>query len=123
MVKYGGFTCPICGESYGNMKMLWQRLDEEIADTPMPKEYRDVKLDILCKDCHKESNVTFHIIGLKCQQCGSYNTCRTDKGSASSAASMPTPPSPPPPEQPAAEHPAGNDANAGETEEEDLLHV
>jgi len=48
-----GFTCPICGESYTNMKTLWQRLDEEIADTPMPDEYRNINVDILCKDCHK----------------------------------------------------------------------
>ena len=25
----------------------------------------------------QESKVKFHVIGLKCQECGSYNTCRT----------------------------------------------
>ncbi|KAK2162018.1 hypothetical protein LSH36_106g03009 [Paralvinella palmiformis] len=115
MVKYGGFTCPICGESYTNMKTLWQRLDEEIADTPMPDEYRNINVDILCKDCHKESTVPFHVIGLKCQQCGSYNTCRTDKGATSAAQSLP-PPSPP-------EVHAGDNVNTEETEEDDLLRV
>lgn len=26
----------------------------------------------------QESKVLFHVIGLKCQHCGSYNTCRTE---------------------------------------------
>lgn len=28
-------------------------------------------------DLSQESKVLFHVIGLKCQECGSYNTCRT----------------------------------------------
>ncbi|XP_015776266.1 PREDICTED: RING finger and CHY zinc finger domain-containing protein 1-like [Acropora digitifera] len=34
------------------------------------------KLQILCRDCHKESRVRFHVVGLKCMECGSYNTSR-----------------------------------------------
>jgi len=58
----------------------WQSLDAEIAATPMPEEYRDMKVAILCRDCHQVCRVNFHVLGLKCQntQCGSYNTCRTD---------------------------------------------
>jgi RING finger/CHY zinc finger protein 1 len=59
------------------MTETWQRLDHEVATTPMPSEYKDFKVQILCKDCHKESKVNFHVIGLKCQSCGSYNTCRS----------------------------------------------
>jgi hypothetical protein len=35
--------------------------------------------------------VLFHVIGLKCQMCGSYNTCRTEDpdSSASNKASQP----------------------------------
>ena len=54
----------------------------EVSLTPMPEEYRDYKVDILCKDCHEESTVKFHVVGLKCLNCGSYNTCRV-KGSPS----------------------------------------
>ena len=35
---------------------------------------------MLCVILHhlfQESKVKFHVIGLKCQECGSYNTCRT----------------------------------------------
>lgn len=85
-----------------DMKQLWNYLDNEIQVTPMPKEYEDFFVDILCKDCHevsstlwnsswnqnlidfvkfKESSVKFHVVGLKCQNssCGGYNTTRTQK--------------------------------------------
>merc|ERR1719494_1257474 len=42
----------------------------------MPEAYRNYHVNILCRDCHKESNVVFHIIGLKCTHCGAYNTTR-----------------------------------------------
>lgn len=29
-----------------------------------------------CRDCHKESETNFHVIGFKCSECGSYNTVR-----------------------------------------------
>ena len=37
-----------------------------------------VCIQILCRDCHTESDTIFHIIGLKCMgaDCGSYNTVR-----------------------------------------------
>ena len=41
----------------------------------MPEIYKIGLLKILCSDCHNESNVP-HIIGLKCQSCGGYNTRR-----------------------------------------------
>ncbi|KAF9820454.1 hypothetical protein SFRURICE_009873 [Spodoptera frugiperda] len=57
---------------------LWSYLDSEVAATPMPPEYADYKATILCKDCHKLSTVKFHVVGLKCQHCGAYNTCQTN---------------------------------------------
>ena len=30
----------------------------------------------MCSDCHKESDAVFHILGLKCTNCKSYNTVR-----------------------------------------------
>ena len=58
-------------------------IDAEIALTPMPEEYANVKVKVLCNDCHEESMVKFHIFGHKCSSekddgvvCGSYNTRR-----------------------------------------------
>lgn len=36
-----------------DMNQLWEYLDAEVAATPMPKEYENYIVDILCKDCHK----------------------------------------------------------------------
>jgi RING finger and CHY zinc finger domain-containing protein 1 len=38
-----------------DMKELWNYLDNEISVTPMPKEYENFFVDILCKDCHEAS--------------------------------------------------------------------
>uniref|UniRef100_A0A1B6EGW8 RING finger and CHY zinc finger domain-containing protein 1 n=1 Tax=Clastoptera arizonana TaxID=38151 RepID=A0A1B6EGW8_9HEMI len=71
------YTCPSCQTSIIDMTQLWKFLDNEIAVNPMPPEFSNHKVDILCKDCHKYSIVKFHDIGLKCVYCGSYNSCRT----------------------------------------------
>ena len=44
-----------------DMKQLWNYLDNEIAVTPMPTEYENFFVDILCKDCHEVSEL-FHNI-------------------------------------------------------------
>ena len=31
---------------------------------------------VSCRDCHKESETLFHVVGFKCSECGSYNTVR-----------------------------------------------
>lgn len=77
LTRAGHYACPLCGVSMLDMAPLWRQMDEEIAATPLPEEYRHVLLYVLCKDCHKESKVLYHIIGLKCDHCGSYNTCRS----------------------------------------------
>ncbi|KAK5647491.1 hypothetical protein RI129_002383 [Pyrocoelia pectoralis] len=76
LLQSGHYACPICQTSLMDMTQLWKYLDNEVAHTPMPPEYSNYMADILCKDCHKESTVKFHVVGLKCTQCGSYNTCR-----------------------------------------------
>lgn len=80
LLNSGHYACPSCQVSLLDMTDLWKYLDAEVSLTPMPEEYNDCKTDILCKDCHEESTVKFHIVGLKCLNCGSYNTCRI-KGS------------------------------------------
>ncbi|XP_068968981.1 RING finger and CHY zinc finger domain-containing protein 1 isoform X1 [Bombus flavifrons] len=84
LLHSGHYACPTCQVSLLDMTDLWKFLDMEVSSTPMPEEYKDYKVDILCKDCHEESTVKFHIVGLKCLNCGSYNTCRV-KGSPSPA--------------------------------------
>jgi len=76
MLKEGLTSCPQCNQSIVDMSDYWGRLDQEISMTLMPEAYRNYHVNILCRDCHKESNVVFHIIGLKCTHCGAYNTTR-----------------------------------------------
>ena len=68
------YKCPICCHSIGNMDRYNNLLDIEIENTPMPEEYNNTMHNILCNDCHTESLCKFHIIGMKCTNCGSYNT-------------------------------------------------
>ncbi|KAK3727886.1 hypothetical protein QZH41_010600 [Actinostola sp. cb2023] len=70
------YSCPLCNRSVIDMKPVWRNLDQEIANTPMPDEYKNVTVEvhIKCRDCQKDSKVTFHVIGHKCEHCGSYNT-------------------------------------------------
>ena len=35
-----------------------------------------VLLQVKCRDCLKETESSFHVVGLKCGECGSYNTVR-----------------------------------------------
>ncbi|CAB4011791.1 RING finger and CHY zinc finger domain-containing 1 [Paramuricea clavata] len=82
LLQSGGYTCPTCNESLVDMSSTWSKLDSTIAQTPMPPEYANMDVRVLCCDCHKYSMVKFHIIALKCGECGSYNTCRDDDGNA-----------------------------------------
>lgn len=83
LLRTGNYACPTCSVSMVDMSTVWARLDHEVSVTPMPAEYRDFKVQILCRDCHKESRSPFHILGQKCSHCSSYNTCRTaEKGEA-----------------------------------------
>lgn len=76
LLTSGIYACPLCCHTMVDMKSTWSSLDLEIANTPMPEEYKNKRVTILCRDCHKISSVAFHVIGLKCQKCSSYNTCR-----------------------------------------------
>ena len=68
-----------------DMQEHWLQMDEIVAMTPMPHEYRDFVVKILCADCHEASSCTFHVVGLKCGACGSYNTTRTGQETAPDA--------------------------------------
>jgi len=79
MVKSGLYACPTCGLSMQDMRGVWASIDREVASTPMPREYAGLYREILCKDCNTTSTASFHIVGMKCVDCGSYNTT-LDKG-------------------------------------------
>ncbi|CAD5124518.1 DgyrCDS12797 [Dimorphilus gyrociliatus] len=77
MAEKGLFRCPLCNESMADMTSFWKQLDNEIEQTEMPEEYVNLEVWINCGDCHKKSKTKFHIVGLKCAECGSYNTVET----------------------------------------------
>ncbi|XP_028116460.1 E3 ubiquitin-protein ligase RZFP34-like [Camellia sinensis] len=65
------------------MSQVWQRLDHEVALTPIPQLYKNKMVWILCNDCGETSEVNFHIVAHKCVKCNSYNTKQTRGGPAS----------------------------------------
>jgi len=68
------YKCPICSISIVDTEEINKMIDLEVHSMEMPPEYKNLKLKILCNDCHKESIVGFHIVGLKCDHCSGYNT-------------------------------------------------
>lgn len=67
------YKCPLCSQSLGDTELMNSYVDEEIMQTAMPTEY-NYNVKILCNDCHMECDTKFHIFGLKCMNCGCYNT-------------------------------------------------
>lgn len=59
-----------------NMDVHWEMMDKEIAQSPMPTEYQDATVKIICNDCQAHCTVSFHVLGMKCCECGSYNTAQ-----------------------------------------------
>eukprot|EP00898_Chlorokybus_atmophyticus_P007669 jgi/Chlat1/7903/Chrsp66S07201 len=68
------YTCPICSKSTQDMSATWRHMDLQVAAVQMPEEYRDKKVSVLCNDCGKIGETNFHVMGLKCHGCNSYNT-------------------------------------------------
>ncbi|XP_012816916.1 RING finger and CHY zinc finger domain-containing protein 1 isoform X1 [Xenopus tropicalis] len=80
-----GYRCPLCMRSALDMTRYWRQLDDEVAQTPMPSEYQNMTVEILCNDCSSRSTVPFHILGMKCESCSSYNTAQEGKTLTQSA--------------------------------------
>lgn len=68
------YKCPNCNVSVINMEREFRILHQEIQDYRLPEPYCFWKCKVQCNDCRKKSMVDYHILGLCCQQCGSYNT-------------------------------------------------
>ncbi|KAJ0977865.1 hypothetical protein J5N97_013339 [Dioscorea zingiberensis] len=79
MQQHLQYACPICCKSVCDMSKVWEKLDIEIAATPMPESYHNLKVHILCNDCGVNSDVQFHIVAQKCLNCNSYNTRQIEK--------------------------------------------
>lgn len=75
-LKNNNYKCPLCKKSVVSMTNTWSRLKREKNMTPMPDKYKNLKIKIACNDCSKESETEFHIVGLECHKCGSFNTQR-----------------------------------------------
>ncbi|XP_020538227.1 E3 ubiquitin-protein ligase RZFP34 isoform X2 [Jatropha curcas] len=83
MERHFQYACPVCLKSYCDMSRVWEKLDQEVASTPMPQMYQNKMVWILCNDCGESSQVIFHIIAHKCIKCNSYNTRQTRGGPTS----------------------------------------
>lgn len=71
------YQCPYCLKNVSKMNEEDIRsIDLEIENTPMPEEYKEMMVDVLCNECEQKSQTKFHILGLKCSKCGDYNTRR-----------------------------------------------
>ena len=77
MVRHGLFACPLCNASMEQMQPVWRELDKEVRHTVMPDQYQDLLARVFCRDCQATGVSPFHVVGLKCSQCGSYNTARS----------------------------------------------
>ncbi|KAJ0027346.1 hypothetical protein Pint_35735 [Pistacia integerrima] len=83
MERHFRYSCPICSKSYCDMSRVWEKLDREVASTPMPQMYDNKMVWILCNDCGEASEVNFNVLAHKCLKCNSYNTRQTRGGPAS----------------------------------------
>ncbi|KAL8457297.1 hypothetical protein ACS0TY_034416 [Phlomoides rotata] len=68
------YICPICSKSLGDMQVYFGMLDALLAEEKTPEEYAGQVQVILCNDCEKRGNASFHWLYHKCPYCGSYNT-------------------------------------------------
>lgn len=68
------YKCPNCSVSVINMEREFRILDQEIQEYRLPEPYCNWKCRVQCNDCSAKSLVDYHILGLKCGHCGSYNT-------------------------------------------------
>ncbi|SCV01295.1 LAME_0G15280g1_1 [Lachancea meyersii CBS 8951] len=68
------YRCPTCQVSILNMEAQFRVLDKEIQEQPLPSPYCDWICYVSCNDCKAKSTCKYHILGLRCGNCMSYNT-------------------------------------------------
>jgi tRNA(Ile2) C34 agmatinyltransferase TiaS len=100
------YRCPLCYKSLGDMSHTWEYYDQIITEDVLPSDFDNAKAQILCNDCEKKTEAKWHIHGIKCSECGSYNTkILATSGFPTGNTNYPTPPtensdSNPPPSNP-----------------------
>ena len=72
-LKSGNPKCPICRKTIVKNKYQDAMLNFFSERLPVPEEYANKMVDILCQDCEKKSNVKWHYIAMFCPECGSHN--------------------------------------------------
>lgn len=73
MIKHS-YKCPVCKKTVVNAEIQFRILDQEIRQLPLPAPYNMWRCIISCNDCKGKSNCAYHVMGLKCKYCQSYNT-------------------------------------------------
>lgn len=68
------YKCPLCSKSIVKMDALFLNLSNIIKEQPMPDDWKNVRSILLCNDCSAKSSTPFHFLGLRCENCNSYNT-------------------------------------------------
>lgn len=56
------------------MSATWAMMDELVNINKMPSIFDNTYSTIFCNDCEKKSEQKFHYVGIKCKECGGYNT-------------------------------------------------
>ena len=76
LIKYDS-RCPVCKktvDSHEHMAATWNSLALGVAMQPVPPAFAKV-VSIKCIDCErKESNRSWHFLGVQCNFCTSFNT-------------------------------------------------
>lgn len=70
------YKCPHCQVTVLNMDAQFRVLDVEIEEQPLPEPYCHWMCIVSCNDCKGRSKCSYHILGLKCGHCLSYNTAQ-----------------------------------------------
>ncbi len=68
------FKCPVCSKSLEEMRPVYQRLDNWLANQQLPSAYSHLRCQIHCLDCNQRSTTQFRYLYLKCPRCNSFNT-------------------------------------------------
>lgn len=68
------YKCPTCQKTVLNMEAQFRVLDMEISLQPLPQPYCQWTCVVSCNDCNAKSSCSYHVLGLKCDNCKSYNT-------------------------------------------------
>jgi len=74
-ISSGNYRCPVCkATAVGDPTPIWESMKYAVDYQPMPSQYEKWMCMILCNDCHKESEVKYHFVAMKCPECSGWNT-------------------------------------------------